>query len=475
MYKTNAGLKDVARQNPENHLLQGRGPPGTHDIELATRILSEVEKINDENGTKIGFPIFDKSLCDGEGDRSEETVAVDGPLDIFLLEGWSMGFCPLSEEELPKRYEEKTSLTDFSYFTKQPLSSLTTLNRNLKEFAEAVYPPFGTIIQVEPESYDYVFQWRLQQEQNMKAKNGGKGMTDDQVRGFVERYMPGYELWKGGIWSPDRPWAGRGLQLRYGQGREVLQVDRPSSGDTSTKSTPAPDSTSQSKPAPIPSSSATNVTSAAPVSSSTPSKSLTQPAAQSSTDVGKPVNPNWSRKFLSGKSPLIPTYDQVPGVATLHQDSLILKCSPELAFFPITGPGGRLLVHPLSKKGRMTTGGEGFLSGGSELVDFAVDPFSQDGSTRVTLAGEDGGIRIWDLGAEGVQGAGPGPDLTMDGEDIRGESPTRWLTSFSQGHWQDHSNKLQPTGQRLIDGGRFQLTALFRAFGEQKGPECSCR
>jgi len=29
--------------------------------------------------------------------------------------------------------------------------------------------------------YEFIYEWRLQQEHNMKAKNGGRGMTDEQV------------------------------------------------------------------------------------------------------------------------------------------------------------------------------------------------------------------------------------------------------------------------------------------------------
>ena len=107
-----------------------------------------------------------------------------------------MGFAALSEEELRQRYESKTSLSDTSYFLDQPLSSLITLNSYLSDFSSQVYPPFSTIVQIEPDSYRYVFAWRLEQERNMKKANGGKGMTDEQVQAFVERYMPGYELWK---------------------------------------------------------------------------------------------------------------------------------------------------------------------------------------------------------------------------------------------------------------------------------------
>ena len=39
-------------------------------------------------------------------------------------------------------------------------------------------------LQIKPdEAYPYIhiYKWRLQQEHNMKAKNGGRGMTDEQV------------------------------------------------------------------------------------------------------------------------------------------------------------------------------------------------------------------------------------------------------------------------------------------------------
>jgi len=33
----------------------------------------------------------------------------------------------------------------------------------------------------------------------MKARNGGKGMTDEQVKSFVDRYIPGYFFFSDGI------------------------------------------------------------------------------------------------------------------------------------------------------------------------------------------------------------------------------------------------------------------------------------
>jgi len=51
----------------------------------------------------------------------------------------------------------------------------------------------------------------------MKANNGGRGMTDDAVKGFVDRYIPGYVFF-GDIPPPfrvaDPPrWIGKSLAL----------------------------------------------------------------------------------------------------------------------------------------------------------------------------------------------------------------------------------------------------------------------
>ncbi|BEJ15558.1 hypothetical protein CspHIS471_0501630 [Cutaneotrichosporon sp. HIS471] len=186
---------------------------------------------------------------------------------------------------------------------------------------------------------------------------------------------------------------------------------------TASSPTASAYATAQSSPKP-PSPESQKAPSAAPKAPSSPpkapspkpvpaAKSASPPAPATQPAAHKPYNPGWSRKYLAGKTPLIPTYDQIPTLATLHQDSQILRVSPNLAFFPVQGPGGRLLVHPLSKKGRLPVGGVGFVTGGVALAAFAADPFSD----RVVCAGEDGVLRTWELPSDGVEGAGPEPTL----------------------------------------------------------------
>lgn len=430
MYKTHDGLKSVAQQHPDNALLAGRGPPGTHDIALAVETIKKVNSINDSPGSTVDLPVFDKSLCGGEGDRSADKVLITGPLHVFILEGWSMGFKPLSESDLKQAYGQPkpaSPSTSKIYFPNHPLSSLLTLNSYLADFASSIYPSFTTFIQIEPESFDYVFDWRLEQEHWMKAKNGGKGMSDEQVQKFVERYMPGYELWKDGIWSQEAPWIGQGLRLKFGENRELLEMGVPPSQapatSTSTKANNSSASTAEAPkpmaqkdvvqtipaktPEPATTATSTVAAQAQPQASTKPTPTLTQAASTTER-----FNPHWSRKFLAAKSPLIPTYDSLPSISSLHQDSQILRVTPHLAFFPIQGTGGRLCVHPLKKKGRVAVGGEGYLTNGVEIVDF--DAELGDGG-RVAVAGEDGAIRVWKIDEDGVQGVGPGPGQVLHG------------------------------------------------------------
>lgn len=426
MYKTHDALKSVAQQHPDNALLAGRGPPGTHDIALAVETIKKVNSINDSAGSTVDLPVFDKSLCGGEGDRSVDKVVISGPLDVFILEGWSMGFAPLSESELKQVYDQPkpaSPSTSKTYFPNHSLSSLLTLNGYLADFASSIYPSFISFIQIEPESYDYVFNWRLQQEHNMKAKNGGKGMNDEQVQKFVERYMPGYELWKDGIWSRGAPWIGQGLKLKFGENRELLEMGVPPSQApaTSTSTQANNSSTSSAEMAPEKIVQATSAKVPKPATTATPvAAAQAQPQASAKPKYTAPpaaplterFNPHWSRKFLAAKSPLIPTYDSLPSISSLHQDSQILKVTSHLAFFPIQGTGGRLCVHPLKKKGRVAVGGEGYLTNGVEIVDF--DAELGDGK-RVAVAGEDGAVRVWKIDEDGVQGVGPQPGQVLHG------------------------------------------------------------
>ena len=52
-------------------------------------------------------------------------------------------------------------------------------------------------------------------------------MTDEEVKVFVERYMPGYDLQGGGVTEEAHAtaWRGNGYRLIYGKDREIITVE----------------------------------------------------------------------------------------------------------------------------------------------------------------------------------------------------------------------------------------------------------
>ncbi|PWN30687.1 P-loop containing nucleoside triphosphate hydrolase protein [Jaminaea rosea] len=225
LYLPFAGLEEVAQRNAGNVLLAGRGQPGTHDVELGSKILRELSGINDGSGSTVSLPIFDKSQNGGKGDRSADSVPVSSPIDVVVFEGWCLGFASLQPNALRQRYKAGAQGDTRCYFSSHALSHLETINANLAQLERAWYPYLDAFVQLVPQTIETVFEWRLEAEHAMKAKNGGKGMTDEEVRGFVERYMPGYELFAEGVTQEDAPWKGRLLRIGLDERRDVTFVE----------------------------------------------------------------------------------------------------------------------------------------------------------------------------------------------------------------------------------------------------------
>lgn len=191
-------------------MLQGRGPPGTHDLPLLSETLSSLRRRSPSRCSPLFLPTFDKSLHGGEGDRGV-LVPLKEHLDVFILEGWSLGYGPLPEDQLRAKWENGVTASTHA------VEDLQTLNKNLAEVENKIGRLFDAHVCITPLDFGFVYEWRTEQEHRMKEKNGGKGMSDEQVKAFVDRYMPTYEVF--GEVRPSR----ETLTVVFNKDREIVE------------------------------------------------------------------------------------------------------------------------------------------------------------------------------------------------------------------------------------------------------------
>lgn len=238
LYLTHADQVALAHANPDNALLQHRGQPSTHDVPLALSVFSSLKA---NKPTKI--PQYNKALFSGQGDRVPESewAEVNGEggeaVKVVLFEGWSVGFRPLSQAALEAKHASatlalKNSTPDSPYVGRlgyNSLQSVQTINEALKNY-DNLTSQLDAFVHIDAQDPLSVYRWRLEQEAGLRAARGS-GMTDEQVRHFVDGYYPAYELYTEtlregvfqGIAGGDT-WKGRQLRLVVGVDRKVRDV-----------------------------------------------------------------------------------------------------------------------------------------------------------------------------------------------------------------------------------------------------------
>ncbi|PXF49874.1 D-glycerate 3-kinase, chloroplastic [Gracilariopsis chorda] len=180
-YLTNAEQRQVAKRNPSNRLMQYRGMPGTHDLPLLNDTLDSLRR-----GEEVSIPKYDKTAFNGRGDRAPKKnwKDVSDSTDIVLFEGWCLGFEPIPED----------IITDPDLFV---------VNKALKDFT-SIYKRLDGIFIIEIQNMDWVFDWRLQAERGSRA-SGRPGLSDEQVKDFVSRFMPAYKHYTPNLYHRSKP------------------------------------------------------------------------------------------------------------------------------------------------------------------------------------------------------------------------------------------------------------------------------
>ena len=175
-YKTQKQRKKMSFK--VHKLFSTRGVPGTHDIHLLTKCFINLMK---KNFRPFSMPKFDKS----NDDRFSKAkwVKIKRKPDIVIFEGWCVGAKNQSNLQLKKPINilEKKYDKDLIWRKK--------VNFELKNNYRKVFRLIDELIFLKVPHFNYVYKWRLLQEDKLKASSKGKKiMSKKQVKDFTMFY-----------------------------------------------------------------------------------------------------------------------------------------------------------------------------------------------------------------------------------------------------------------------------------------------
>lgn len=163
-YLPHDALSSLAADHDEFRV---RGNPGTHDVHALDEALDAFA----QGGAHMRVPVYDKAARGGRGDRvGWKHVSCRSDSDdarcVLLLEGWCVGFHPDAED------------------------GHTVVDSALQRYS-TTWGRLDGLIVLEPPRLDIVYAWR--EESEAARRRAGQGaMTEEEVRRFVDVYMPTY-------------------------------------------------------------------------------------------------------------------------------------------------------------------------------------------------------------------------------------------------------------------------------------------
>lgn len=162
-------------------LLTTRGVPGTHDI---TKLQETISLLKQQ---KSGFsiPKFNKATDNPFAEKY--WMDIDEPVDIVVIEGWCWGVTPETEKELIEPINELESTQDPKGIWRN------YVNQQLADKYQPLYQEMDFWLALQTPSFDCVYNWRLEQEQKLAAKNkdlsNSKVMTPKEIFNFIQYFQ----------------------------------------------------------------------------------------------------------------------------------------------------------------------------------------------------------------------------------------------------------------------------------------------
>lgn len=159
-------------------LLATRGVPGTHDIALGMNLLEALKR-----GEPRGLPSFSKAIDDRLPPSDWETAPED--CQLLLFEGWCVGARPQAAEALVRPINDLERLEDPQGVWRR------FANDALAGPYEPLFGAIDTLMLLQAPGFETVFEWRLQQEEELRAQVGAGApglMNAPQIARFIQHY-----------------------------------------------------------------------------------------------------------------------------------------------------------------------------------------------------------------------------------------------------------------------------------------------
>jgi D-glycerate 3-kinase len=179
VYHTKAHRLALARDI--HPLFATRGPPLTHDLDLA---VATIEKLSTANmGDRTLLPAFDK-LSDDRLPTSFWPNFIGKPRAI-LVEGWCLAATPLDDLDLVAPVNDLERDEDGSGVWR------CAWNNALKQDYQPFFTRFDAILQLAAPSFEIVHDWRCQQEEGLLGHE--RGSLPAAKRAQLARFVAHFE------------------------------------------------------------------------------------------------------------------------------------------------------------------------------------------------------------------------------------------------------------------------------------------
>ena len=171
--------------NTVHTLLQVRGVPGTHDVELAKQIISKLT--NSDFREEISIPVFDKAMDDLLPE--DQWRRVKQPVDIILFEGWCVDACAEDEAKLKQAINELELKEDADVVWRG------YVNQQLAGAYKTLFEKIDYLIMLKVPDMASVYEWRNLQEQKLAEACEQNNQLDTHVMKpeEVARFIMHYE------------------------------------------------------------------------------------------------------------------------------------------------------------------------------------------------------------------------------------------------------------------------------------------